>query len=126
MSLTLWIVPGEYAVCRLEPNTAVPDWAWTGEFVSVSRTAQELSVVCAADAAPEGVKLERGWACLKLLGPFDFALTGILASVLEPLRDAGIGIFAVSTFDTDYVLVKAAQLEASLGALEKAGHRVER
>jgi uncharacterized protein len=126
MTLNLCVVPGEYAVCRLEPRAAVPDWAWSGEFVSVTRTAQELSIVCASSAAPDDVKLERGWACLKLLGPFDFTLTGILTSVLAPLRDAGIGIFAVSTFDTDYVLVKAAQLEASLNALEKAGHRVER
>ncbi len=126
MSLRLSIVPGSFAVCRLPPDSPVPDWAWRGAFTSLTRNEDELSIVCDSSQADSGQgKLEAGWACLKLIGPFDFALTGILTSVLEPLRDAGVGIFAVSTFDTDYVLVKAAQLEVSLAALQKAGHRVE-
>ncbi|NJK45833.1 MAG: ACT domain-containing protein [Pleurocapsa sp. SU_196_0] len=126
MRLNLAFVPGDYAVCRLEPDAPVPDWAWHGAFSSVTRTSDELSIVCDSSVAPQGIKLERGWACMKLRGPFDFNLTGVLTSVLEPLRDAGIGIFAVSTFDTDYVLVKHTSLEVAVDALERAGHEFER
>jgi uncharacterized protein len=124
MKLNLVVLHGDYGVCRLEADQSVPDWAWTGEFVSVTRTGDELSVVCDANAVPPGVRLEVGWACLKLQGPFAFELTGILSSVLEPLRDAGVGIFAVSTFDTDYVLLKRTQLRVGIAALEGAGHVV--
>ena len=123
--LTLSVLSGEYAVSRLEPDSAVPDWAWQGELVSVSKTRDELSILCASSNVPNGVRCERHWLALKLHGPFDFALTGILVSVLEPLRVAGIGIFAVSTFDTDYVLVKRASLELAIAALRKAGHDVK-
>jgi uncharacterized protein len=126
MMLTLSVLPDEYAVSRLEPHSPVPDWAWSGELVSVSRTPDELSVLCASSNVPDGLRSERDWAALKLHGPFDFALTGILVSVLEPLRVAGIGIFALSTFDTDYVLVKRANLKTAIQALEKAGHDVRK
>ena len=124
--LTLSVLPDEYAVSRLEPHSPVPDWAWHGELVSVSRTPDELSILCASSNVPDGVRCERDWSALKLHGPFDFALTGILVSVLEPLRVAEIGIFAVSTFDTDYVLVKRVKLEAAIEALERAGHNVRK
>ena len=122
--LRLSVLEGNYAVSRLEPDAAVPDWAWQGELVSVSRTRDELSILCISSSVPDGVLCEHGWAALKLEGPFDFALTGILVSVLEPLRVAEIGIFAVSTFDTDYVLVKRANLELAVATLRKAGHNV--
>ena len=122
--LTLSVLTGEYAVSRLEPDSAVPDWAWQGELVSVSKTSDELSILCASSNVPDGVLCERHWAALKLHGPFEFTLTGILVSVLEPLRVADIGIFAVSTFDTDYVLVKHHHLELAIQALRKAGHDV--
>ncbi len=124
MNLTLSVMPGLYAVCRLDPGEPVPAWAWQGDFVTVTRTPEELSVLCAEDSVPEGVQVERGWRCLKLAGPFDFALTGVLASVLGPLAEAGIGILAVSTFHTDYVLVRADRLEQALHALREAGHTV--
>ena len=124
MGLSITLLRGDYTVCRLEPHQPVPDWAWTGEFVSLTRTGDELSIVCDAKAVPDGVKLEAGWACLKLQGPFAFELTGILSRVLAPLHDAGVGIFAVSTFDTDYVLLKRVQLRAGVAALEAAGHTV--
>jgi hypothetical protein len=123
-SLSLSVLPGRFAVCRLDPAAPVPAWAWTGALVSVSRTAQELSVVCDEAAVPPGVRHQPGWSCLVLEGTFDFALTGILAAVLIPLRDAGIGIFAVSTFDTDAVLVPADRLDAACAALGAAGHRI--
>ena len=104
----------------------MPDWAWQGELVSVSKTRDELSILCLSSNVPDDVRCEREWAAFKLNGPFEFTLTGILVSVLEPLRAADIGIFAVSTFDTDYVLVKRANLEAAIEALEKAGHDVRK
>lgn len=126
MPLTLSELPGEYAVCRLNPDTAPPTWAMQGEFWSVTRSSDELSVVCAARQVPPDVqaqgRIQGGWAALRLQGPFEFTLTGVLASVLDPLRDAGIGIFALSTFDTDYVLVAATQLPEARRALHGAGH----
>ena len=91
----------------------------------VTRTPDELSLVCEESRVPPGTRHQGSWVALKLHGPFDFGLTGILAAVLEPLRDAGVGIFALSTFDTDYVLVAAEQLPEALAALRGAGHTVE-
>jgi uncharacterized protein len=113
-----------YAVCQLSADAPIPSWADGVGFVSISRTTDELSIVCLADRVPDDVRSEQGWSCLQLVGPFEFTLTGILAAILEPLADAGIGIFAVSTFDTDYVMVKAEKLEATIIALEARGHRV--
>ena len=126
MSLSLSVLSGEYAVCRLDPHAAPPAWAFGGELWSVTRTPDELSVVCAAGQVPAGVQAAKGWTALKLHGPFDFGLTGILASVLNPLRDAGVGIFALSTFDTDYVLVAREQVDEAVAALRDAGHAVSR
>ncbi|WP_424951358.1 ACT domain-containing protein [Deinococcus sp.] len=123
--LTLCVFPGEYAVCQLSPAATLPKWAITGELFSVTRTPDELSVVCAASQVPAEVKHTAGWAALKLHGPFDFALSGILAGVLRPLHRAEVGIFALSTYDTDYVLVQAAQLELAVSALREAGYTVQ-
>lgn len=103
----------------------MPPWADAGgPPASVTRTAAELSVVCAEDAVPDGVTAERGWRALEAQGPFAFTLTGVLASLLVPLADAGVPIFALSTFDTDYVLVPAARAEDAVTALREAGHDV--
>jgi hypothetical protein len=112
------------SVCRLDPTAEVPDWAIAGGFFSVTRTAEELSVVCPEDSVPEDVRCEGGWRALKLEGPFEFSEVGVLASVAVPLAEAGVGIFAVSTFDTDYVLVKEEQLEPAVAALRGRGHEV--
>ncbi len=124
-ALTLTILPETLAVCRLDPGDAVPAWAWAGEPACVARTRDELSVVCRADAVPEGVRSEGGWRCLRAEGPFDFALTGILSAILAPLAAAGIAIFAFSTYDTDYIMLKAENLPRAAEALRAAGHRVE-
>jgi hypothetical protein len=109
------------AIARLAPDAAVPAWATAGELWCIARTDAELSIVCLDGLVPATYQpVERGWRALELEGPIPFGLTGILASVLEPL--AAIGIFAFSTFDTDYVLVKADDLEAALTALRQAGH----
>ena len=117
------ILRGEWAVARLAPDARVPAWAMgPAPFLSIARTANELSIVAPAAAVPADVCAERGWALFKLQGPFAFDQTGILASFATPLAAANVGIFAVSTFDTDHVLVKTAQLADALAALRAAGH----
>ncbi|GGK89586.1 ACT domain-containing protein [Deinococcus radiotolerans] len=124
MSLTLTVLPGEYAVAQLPGGRAVPAWATRGDLWCVLGAPDELSVVCPAGQVPGDVRAQLGWRALMLTGPFEFTLTGILASVLNPLRDAGVGIFALSTFNTDYVLVAATDLDRSVAALREAGHTV--
>lgn len=123
--LVLDLLPDFLAVCRLAGDAAVPEWAVGGPFSSVTRTADELSVVCHQDAVPGGVRCEPGWRCLRLAGPIPFTAVGVLASLLVPLADAGVGVFAVSTFDTDYVLVKGGDVDRAAAALRAAGHAVK-
>ena len=100
----------------------IPDWAPNGAFFSVTSTADELSVVCEEAQVPQHVTHEGEWGCLKLEGPFPFSETGILASFVQPLSERAIPVFAISTFDTDYVLVKRGWLEHAVGVLRDAGH----
>jgi hypothetical protein len=109
-------------VCRLAANADIPEWVQTRKLHCVTRTADELSIVCSDDSLPEDGTAERGWVALKLEGPFPFSMTGVLASFLQPLAQARIPIFAISTFDTDYVLLKQQDLERALAALRAAGH----
>lgn len=125
-ALTLQLAPGEFAVCRLPPNAPIPAWAGSAVFNSVTRTADELSILCPAAQVPAGVKREAGWRLLKFQGPFDFAAVGILAAVLAPLAAAGISSLAIATFDTDYLLVKEDRLEDVQRSLEAAGHSLRR
>ena len=122
-NLTLSLLPNTFAICKLEPEADIPPWALAGDFYSLTRTKEELSLVCLQEAVPEGLQCEKDWRCLKVEGPLDFSLTGILASLTAPLAQAGISILAVSTFDTDYLLVKAGIVEMAVGELKKAGHR---
>ena len=121
MTLTLKPVPGSFAVCRLPAGTPLPAWFRPGAFSSVSWTDQELSITCDESQVPVDVRCERDWRCLMLQGPFAFDLTGVLLQVLQPLAAANIGIFAVSTFDTDYVLVKDPALQQAKQALRESG-----
>ena len=123
MGLTFRVWEGRWAVCRLTADAELPAWVGTG-FVSVTRTPCELSIVCLESNVPEGVQAERDWACLQLQGPFAFTLTGVLASLLAPLAEARVPIFAMSTYDTDWVLVPAARLDEALQALTCAGHEL--
>jgi len=123
-SLTLSILPDAFSICRLDPNERIPNWADAHSFVSITRTADELSLVCLDKNAPAEVNANRGWRCLKVEGPLDLSLTGILTSLAAPLAEAQIGIFAISTFDTDYLLVKEQALTEAIAVLEEAGHIV--
>ncbi len=122
--VTLELVAGEFAVCRLPAAAAVPAWAGSAIFSSITRTTDELSIMCPAAQVPAGVKHEAGWRLLKFAGPFDFGVVGILASVAAPLAAAAISSLAVATFDTDYLLVKADRIDAVVQALTAAGHTV--
>jgi uncharacterized protein len=122
--LDLTVLPDELTVCRLPAEYDVPGWVPFSGLRSVTWTADETSVVCASPAVPEGTPCERGWRALMIAGPLDFALTGILASVADPLAAAGISIFAISTYDTDYVLVRERDLGRAAAALREAGHTV--
>jgi hypothetical protein len=114
---TLLLLPGTYAVCRLAADEPIPAWA-TGALISVTRTGEELSVVCGAEAVPAGVRCETGWRCLRVAGTLDFSLVGVLATLLVPLAEAGVSVFAISTFDTDYLLVKESNLVRAVEALQ--------
>ena len=114
-------------MCRLAADDEFPRWALSGGgFASVTRTADELSLVCAESAVPQNVQCEPGWRLFKVDGPLDFALTGILASVAQPLAEAGVSIFAISTYHTDYVMVKEHDVEKAAVMLAAAGYRVRR
>lgn len=123
MGLTFRVWEGRWAVCRLAADAEIPAWVGAG-LVSVTRTPYELSIVCLESNVPEGVEAELDWACLQLQGPFAFTLTGVLASFLAPLAEARVPIFALSTYDTDWVLVPAARLDEALQALTSAGHEL--
>jgi hypothetical protein len=122
--LTLVLLPPRYAVAQLPADAPLPAWWPDSGMRHASWTDDEVSLVCEEDCVPHEVRCQRGWRMFKLQGPFDFALTGILKAVLDPLAAAGVGIFALSTYDTDYVLVQAHQLEQAVSALRSAGHRV--
>ena len=118
-SLELRVLAGRFAVCRLAPDAPVP-----ADFWSVTRTEDELSVICAEDAVPAGAAAEHGWRSLRVAGPLDFALTGVAAALTAPLAAARVSVLAVATFDTDYLFVREESLGRAVAALEAAGHIV--
>jgi len=121
---TLLVVDGTFAVCRLAGDASIPSWAAADHFFSITRTADELSIVCRQEAVPEDIPCERGWCCLRVAGKLPFLVVGVLDSLTTPLADAGISVFAISTFDTDYLLVKEKDRAAAVEALRGRGHSV--
>jgi uncharacterized protein len=122
------MLPGTYAVCRLPAKAALPAWAGKA-FTSITRSADELSIVCEerrlpADLDGADFQLERGWVLLKIHGPFPLDAIGVLASVTKPLAEAAVSLFALSTFDTDYILVKRIHAKQAIAALTLAGHKL--
>jgi len=122
-ALDLRLLAGSYAVSRLSPDEALPEWA-RGELLAATWTPDELSIVSAAGSVPESVRSESGWRVLCVEGPLDFSLVGILAALTGTLARAEIAVFSLSTFDTDYLLVRERDLERALSALESDGHRI--
>lgn len=123
MNLTLQTQ--SFAVCRLSPEAGLPDWVFGSSFFSVTKTADELSVVCDVNRVPPDVKCEKDWRILKVEGPLDFSLTGILASIARPLAAAKISLFAVSTFETDYILIKSENLNRACQTLRASGFTLQ-
>jgi hypothetical protein len=122
--LKLSLLPDLLAVCRLEPGQEIPTWATEGDFSCLSQIKGELSAICASSSVPENVRASRGWRAIKIEGPLDLDLVGILVSVAVPLAHAGIGILPVGTYDTDYILVRDRQLAEALKALRTTGFNV--
>ncbi len=117
--MNLRVLPGVFAVCRLPPDAPTP-----ADFWSVTRTEDELSVICVEDAVPDGAEVQRGWRGLQVAGPLDFALTGVAAALTTPLAAAEISVLPVATYDTDYLFVREEALARAVAALEAAGHTV--
>jgi hypothetical protein len=125
-AMDLRVLSERLAVCRLPLDAPWPVPAPGATFYSVTRTASEVSVVCAEDAAPadDVVSIEPDWRAWEVAGPLDFSMVGVMAALTAPLADVGVSVFVVSTYDTDYVLVHAAALERAIEALRDAGHTV--
>ena len=122
-ALRIAILPHSLAVCRLDPDAPLPDWV-RGAFTTVSRTDEELSIVCDAAAVPDDVRAERGWRVLKVRGPIPFEVTGVAAALVSPLAAARISVFPIATFDTDYLLLKEETFERAVDVLRAAGHEI--
>lgn len=123
--MTLLVLPIEFAILKLSPQSTIPKWTAAGDFYSVSKTPDELSIVCPALNVPKNVKAEKNWMCVKVDGVIDFAQVGTLSSLTQPLAKAEISIFAISTFNTDYLFVKRDKLEQTIEALVKAGFEIK-
>jgi hypothetical protein len=124
--LELSLLPERFAISRLAVDSPIPGWATQGPFFSVTRTGDELSIVTELSRVPANVKSQSGWRVLKVHGPFVLSEIGVLAALATPLADAKISLFAISTFDTDYLLVASETLSAAIAALELAGHTIHR
>jgi hypothetical protein len=122
--LNLKVLGETMAICRLEPNAPLPEWACEGDLYSFTRSSEELSIICPAAVIPTGVKAESGWRAIKVVGPMDFSLVGVLSSLLEPLATANISILSLSTYDTDYLFVRAEVFQPALQVLQAAGHQL--
>jgi hypothetical protein len=116
--LRIALLPDSLAVCRLQPDSGLPDWALAGGFCSATRTVDGLTVICRTDRVPADVHASRGWRALKIEGPFDLNLVGILVSVAAPLAQAGVAILPIGTYETDYILVRNEQLDTAIRALQ--------
>ena len=123
--LSLTLLPHKYAACQFHPDKHIPYWALMGDFVSLTRTPEELSIVCQQDNVPDDIEAERGWRCVQVQGAFDFSVSGVNASLAVPLADADISVLAIATYATDYLLIKEKDVERALRVLERSGHTVE-
>lgn len=124
VSYRLTLLPTPMALCRLAPDAKIPDWVEDATLLSITRTRDELSIICDAHLVPDYIQAEGGWRAMKMIGPLEFTMVGVLAAILNPLAEAQVSILAVSTYDTDYILVTDPDLKTALAALHEAGHQV--
>ena len=122
--LVMTLFEKTFCVCRLNSKEEIPSWALKNEFYSITKTFEELSVVCVQENIPENVKCERDWRILKVEGPLDFSIVGILSAISSILARVGVSIFAISTFDTDYILVKEKDIDEAVKALAEEGYDI--
>jgi uncharacterized protein len=125
-TLNLLLLPHTYAVCQFHPDKHIPYWALLGDFVSLTRTNEALSIICQQDHVPGDLEAERGWRCVQVLGVFGFSEAGVHVSLAVPLAQADISVLAVATYATDYLLIKEENTEQALQVLRQAGHIIER
>jgi len=123
--LTFIILRETFAICRLDRDAPIPDGVFQGNLYSVTRTKDELSIVCQQINVPKGIVCNQGWSCLRIKGPLDLSSTGITSSIAKTLEQKDISLFSISTYDTDYIMVKEKDLEKAVFALTEAGHRIE-
>ncbi len=124
--LELTLLPERFAISRLAANAPIPAWATQGSFFSVTRTRDELSIVCELNRVPVGIQSKPNWRAFQVHGPFALTEIGVLSAVATPLAEARLSLFVISTFDTDYLLVASEALSAAIDALERAGHKIQR
>ena len=124
IKLSLKILPDRMAVCRFEPAAALPDWFDETGFYSITRTQEELTLVCREALVTPGTICESGWRCIRVLGVLDFSEIGIIFTLTRPLAKSGVSVFVISTFDTDYFLVKEKDLTKAIDALAASGHQI--
>ena len=124
MNLRLEILDGEFTIFQLGPDAPIPSWLDLARhsLVSVTRTTQELSIICPARVVPAGIQCEPGWRAFKVAGKLEFSAVGILAAILTPLAEAGVSILSISTFNTDYILVRSHALEQAKTVLRRHFH----
>ena len=123
-SFELSLLAETFTICRLAPVAVVPEWATRGQFFSITRTSDELSVIAETALVPERLRTDVSWRALKVQGPFDFSEVGVLAALVGPLATAAVSVFTISTFETDYLLVQRIQLREAVAGLRNAGHTV--
>ena len=123
--LTFIILRETFAICRLDKDAPIPDWSFQGGLFSITRTKDELSIVCPQINVPKGIICNQGWSCLKVKGPLDLSSTGVISSIASTIDKENISLFSVSTYDTDYVMVKEKDLEKAIFALTGIGQRIE-
>ncbi|MES0359775.1 MAG: ACT domain-containing protein [Anaerolineales bacterium] len=123
--LSLSSIPERFAVCQIDRQAKIPDWAFAGEFFFISCTPDELSIICPAQFVPPDIQYVAGWRGLKIEGPFDFNEIGVLAAITAPLARGDISLLTVSTFDTDYIFLQEAQFETAVDILEAVGHKID-
>ena len=122
--LTMKLLKDKFSVCRLSNNELIPQWAKESDFLSITKTLDELSIVCSQDNVPNEIQCERDWMAFKVEGPLDFSLIGILSSISTILADEKISIFAISTYDTDYILVKDKEVDKAVEALSAERYEI--